>query len=166
MTDTGSYAVLTIVLLLAMGWGGPRLGSSTTAPLVTWRAWHGVALWLGAGAVALLGELGGQVAGLWEWQAAWQPVVHAWWWWATLVVVGLLRLRPLGVGRWFLIQLTGTLAFEVPQQALVGWVDHVELLGSPYPTIVAVHVVVAGLVVSLAPRLAVRLGLLRRSWGN
>lgn len=166
MTQALLYAVLTVVPLLVLGWLGPRTGRSTTAPLVTWRGWHGTVLWIGAGAVALLAEAGGQALGLWEWQQTGLMAVHAWWWWASLVLVGLFRLRPLGTGRWFVVQLAGTLAFELPQQAVLGWVDHTPVLGSPYVAIVAIHAVVAGLVVTLAPRVAVRAGLLRRSWGN
>ena len=166
MTDTLLYVVLTLVPLVLLGAVGPRLGRSTTAPLVTWRTWHGLALWLLVGVVALGAELGGQALGWWDWQEPWMPVVHAWWWWASLVVVGLFRLRPLGTTRWFLLQLVGTLAFEVAQQATLGWVTHTPLLDSPYATIVAVHVVVTALVVALAPVAALRLGLLRRSWGT
>lgn len=166
MTDPLAYAVLTLVPLVLLGAFGPRLGRSTTAPLVTWRTWHGVVLWLLVGGVALGGELVGQALGWWDWQEPWMPLVHAWWWWASLVAVGLFRLRPLGTSRWFLVQLLGTLAFEVAQQATLGWVTHAPLLGSPYVAIVAIHVVVTGAVVALVPVAALRLGLLRRSWGS
>lgn len=166
MTDAALYVGLTLVPLVAMGWLGPRLGPSTAAPLVPWRVWHTSVLWVIAGAVALLAELGGQAAGLWEWSDPVLLAVHAWWWWATLLLVGLLRLRPLGAGRWFAVQLTGTLAFEFGQEALLGWVTHPPLLGSRHLQLVAIHVVVAGLVVTLAPTLALRTGLLRRSWGT
>ena len=166
MTDPLLYVLLTIVPLAAMAALGPRLGRSTTAALVTWRTWHGVALWLLVGVVALGAELGGQALGWWDWQEPWMPLVHAWWWWASMVAVGLFRLRPLGAARWFLAQLLVTLAFEVTQQATLGWVTHASLLGSPYVAIVAIHVVVTALVVALVPVAALRAGLLRRSWGS
>ena len=103
---------------------------------------HLLGIWAIFYLVALSIEWIGHLAGFWTWFNTNYIFLHAAYWWATLLTVGIFFLSALKPLIRYGILLTWVLLFEYLQEALIHWVTHFPLLGSPYLMITIVMCVV------------------------